>query len=178
MPPGSRHFRGLTTHLGLVIGLVAAVVLWWILYRSKWGFEIQLTGDNPNAARYAGINIVRNTVLVMMLSGGLAGLAGMSEISGVVHRFQGSISPGYGFTGIIVAWLAKLNPLVVVPVSILFGSLLLAGREIQPSGIPKLIQGILFSASSPAKCCCAIASASSAGSRPRPWTGSSSCTRA
>jgi ABC-type uncharacterized transport system permease subunit len=137
-------FRGLTTHLGLVLGLAAAGVLWWVLYRSKWGFEIELTGDNPKAARYAGINIVRNTVLVMMLSGGLAGLAGMSEISGVVHRLQGAISPGYGFTGIIVAWLAKLNPLVVVPVSILFGSLILAGREIQPSGIPKLIQGIIL----------------------------------
>jgi simple sugar transport system permease protein len=80
----------------------------------------------------------------MMLSGGLAGLAGMSEISGVVHRLQGAFSPGYGFTGIIVAWLAKLNPLAVVPVSILFGALLLAGREIQPSGIPKLIQGIIL----------------------------------
>ncbi|MGD8793965.1 MAG: ABC transporter permease, partial [Anaerolineae bacterium] len=137
-------FRGLTTHLGLVLGIVVAGVLWWVLYRSKWGFEIELTGDNPNAARYAGINIVRNTVLTMMLSGGLAGLAGMSEISGVVHRLQGAISPGYGFTGIIVAWLAKLNPLVVVPVSILFGSLILAGREIQPSGIPKLIQGIIL----------------------------------
>ena len=137
-------FRGLTTHLGLIVGIVAAVVLWWVLYRGKWGYEIQLTGDNPEAARYAGINIVRNTVLVMMVSGGLAGLAGWSEISGVVHRLQGAISPGYGFTGIIVAWLAKLNPLVVVPVSILFGALLLAGREIQPSGIPKLIQGIIL----------------------------------
>lgn len=137
-------FRGLTTHLGLALGIVAAVVLWWVLDRSKWGFEIQLTGDNPKAARYAGINIVRNTVLVMMLSGGLAGLAGMSEISGVVHRLQGAISPGYGFTGIIVSWLSKLNPLIVVPVSILFGALLLAGREIQPSGIPKLIQGIIL----------------------------------
>jgi simple sugar transport system permease protein len=137
-------FRGLTTHLGLVFGLVAACVLWWVLNRSKWGFEIELTGDNPRAAEYAGIATVRNTVLVMMLSGALAGLAGMSEISGVVHRLQGAISPGYGFTGIIVAWLAKLNPLVVVPVSILFGSLILAGREIQPSGIPKLIQGIIL----------------------------------
>jgi len=137
-------FSGLTTHAGLLVGLVAAVMLWWALYRSKWGFEIQLTGDNPKAARYAGINIARNTILVMMLSGGLAGLAGMSEISGVVHRLQGAISPGYGFTGIIVAWLAKLNPLVVAPVSILFGALILAGREIQPSGIAKLLQGIIL----------------------------------
>ena len=136
--------RGLTTHLGLLAGVGAAVVLWWVLYRSKWGFEIQLTGDNKNAARYAGIHIVRNTVLVMMLSGGVAGLAGWSEISGVVHRLQSGFSPGYGFTGIIVAWLAKLNPLIVVPVAILFGALLLAGREIQPSGIPKLIQGIIL----------------------------------
>ncbi len=137
-------FRGLTTHLGLVFGLIAAVVVWWILYRSRWGYEIRLIGDNPRAARYAGINIVRNTVLVMMLSGALAGLAGMAEISGVVHRLQGAISPGYGFTGIIIAWLSKLNPLLVVPISVLFGGLILAGREIQPSGLPMLIQGIIL----------------------------------
>jgi general nucleoside transport system permease protein len=138
------QFRGLTTHLGLLFGLAAAAIVWWILYRSRWGYEIRLIGDNPRAARYAGINIVRNTVLVMMVSGGLAGLAGMSEISGVVHRLQGAISPGYGFTGIIIAWLAKLNPLLVVPISILFGGLILAGREIQPSGVPMLIQGIIL----------------------------------
>jgi simple sugar transport system permease protein len=137
-------FRGLTTHLGLVFGLIAAGVVWYILYRSLWGYEIRLVGDNPRAARYAGIDIARNTVLVMMLSGALAGLAGMSEISGVVHRLQTSISPGYGFTGIIIAWLAKLNPLVVIPVSVLFGGLILAGREIQPAGVPRLIQGIIL----------------------------------
>ncbi len=137
-------FRGLTTHLGLVFGLVATGIVWYIMARSKWGYEIRLIGDNPRAAQYAGVPIVRNTVLVMMLSGALAGLAGMSEIAGVVHRLQANISPGYGFTGIIVAWLAKLNPLTVVLVSLLFGSLLLAGREIQPSGIPKLLQGIIL----------------------------------
>lgn len=137
-------FRGLTTHLGLVFALLAAGVVWLILYRSQWGYEIRLVGDNPSAARYAGISIARNTVLVMMLSGALAGLAGMAEITGVVHRLQGAISPGYGFTGIIVAWLAKLNPVVVIFVSILFGALILAGREIQPSGIPKLIQGVIL----------------------------------
>jgi ABC-type uncharacterized transport system permease subunit len=137
-------FRGLTTHLGLVFALLAAGIVWLILYRSQWGYEIRLVGDNPNAARYAGISITRNTVLVMMLSGALAGLAGMAEITGVVHRLQGSISPGYGFTGIIVAWLAKLNPIAVIFVSILFGALILAGREIQPSGIPKMIQGVIL----------------------------------
>jgi simple sugar transport system permease protein len=137
-------FRGLTTHLGLIIGLVMTVIVYLVLYRSRWGYEIRLIGDNPRAARYAGINIARNTILVMMFSGALAGLAGMSEITGVVHRLQSAISPGYGFTGIIVAWLAKLNPFGVVIVSILFGALILAGREIQPSGIPKMIQGIIL----------------------------------
>lgn len=137
-------FRGLTTHLGLLFAVVAAVIVWYVLYRSLWGYEIRLIGDNPRAAQYAGVNITRNIVLVMMLSGGLAGLAGMSEISGVVHRLQTAISPGYGFTGIIVAWLAKLNPLVVIVVSVLFGGLILAGREIQPAGVPRLIQGIIL----------------------------------
>jgi len=138
------QFRGLTTHGGLIIALVAVVIVWFILNRSKWGYEIRLIGDNPKAATYAGIRMKRNVILVMMLSGALAGLAGMSEISGVVHRLQGAISPGYGFTGIIVAWLAKLNPFLVVIVSILFGALILAGREIQPSGVPKMIQGIIL----------------------------------
>ena len=137
-------FGGLTLHLGLLFGLVAAVVVWFIIHRSRWGYEIRLIGDNKRAAYYAGIDIVRNTVLVMMVSGGLAGLAGMAEISGVVHRLQGAISPGYGFTGIIIAWLAKLNPYAVIVVSILFGGLIQAGREIQPSGVPRMLQGIIL----------------------------------
>ncbi len=137
--------RGLTTHLGLLIGIVAAIILWIVIYRSRWGYEIRLIGDNPRAATYAGINIMRNTVLAMMLSGALAGLGGMSEVTGVVHRLQTSpIAAGYGFTGIIVAWLAKLNPLIIILVSVLFGALILAGREIQPSGVPKMIQGIIL----------------------------------
>ncbi|MCC7191110.1 MAG: ABC transporter permease [Anaerolineales bacterium] len=137
--------RGLTTHAGLLFGIVAAVILWFIVYRSRWGYEIRLIGDNPQAAKYAGLNIARNTILVMVLSGALAGLGGMSEVAGVVRRLQTApIATGYGFTGIIVAWLAKLNPLLIILVSILFGALILAGREIQPSGIPKMIQGIIL----------------------------------
>jgi general nucleoside transport system permease protein len=137
-------FSGLTLHLGFVFGLLAAVLVWFIIARSRWGYEIRLIGDNERAANYAGINIVRNTVLVMMLSGGLAGLAGMSEMAGLLHRMQGTASPGYGFTGIIIAWLAKLNPFAVVLVSILFGGLILAGREIQPSGVPSMLQGVIL----------------------------------
>jgi simple sugar transport system permease protein len=135
---------GLTTHLGLVFALIAAVILWLILSKSRWGYEIRLIGDNPRAAEYAGISISKNIILVMMVSGALAGLAGSSEVMGVVHRLQESISPGYGYTGIIIAWLAKLNPLAVILASILFGALILAGREVQPAGIPTLIQGVIM----------------------------------
>ena len=108
-------FRGLTTHAGLVIGIIAAIILWIVIFRSRWGYEIRLIGDNPHAAQYAGINIKQNIIWVMMLSGALAGLGGMSEVTGVVHRLQTApIAAGYGFTGIIVAWLAKLNPLVII----------------------------------------------------------------
>ncbi len=135
---------GLTLHAGILFGLIATVVVWFFISRSRWGYEIRLIGDSKQAAFYAGVNIVRNTVLVMMVSGGLAGLAGMAEISGVVHRLQGSISNNYGFTGIIIAWLAKLNPFAVVLVAILFGGLINAGREIQPSGVPRMLQGIIL----------------------------------
>jgi simple sugar transport system permease protein len=138
-------FSGITLHLGVVFGLIAAVLIWVILKHSRWGYEITLIGDNPKAANYAGINIRKNIILVMMLSGALAGLAGMSEVTGVVHRLQERISTNYGFSGVIVAWLAKLNPFAVIPVAILFGALIVAGREIQPSGLSFLIQGtILF----------------------------------
>ncbi|MDZ7843697.1 MAG: ABC transporter permease [Anaerolineales bacterium] len=137
-------FSGVTLHLGVLFGIVAAVIVWWIFKHSRWGYEIKLYGDNPEAARYAGIDITRNIILVMAFSGALAGLAGMAEISGVVHRLQESISPGYGFTAIIVAWLAKLEPFVIIPVSILFAGLIVAGREIQPSGLSFLLQGIIL----------------------------------
>lgn len=135
---------GLTLHLGLLLGLIATVGVWYLLSRTRWGYEVRLIGDNPNAAKYAGINIVQSTIFVMMLSGALAGLAGMAEAAGVVHRLQERISPGYGFTAIIVAWLAKLNPWAIIPVAILFGGLIIGAREIQPSGLARMLQGIIL----------------------------------
>ncbi len=135
---------GLTVHLGLAFGLVAAVLVHFLLFRSRRGYEIRLIGDSPRAARYAGVNVARTTVIVFAMSGALAGLAGMSEVAGVVHRLQQAISPGYGFTAIIVAYIAKLHPYGVVVAAIAFGALILAGREIQPSGIPAMIQGIIL----------------------------------
>jgi simple sugar transport system permease protein len=138
------ELRGLTVHLGFVIALVAAFLVWFLVKRTRKGYEIRLIGDNPEAARYAGVNIGRTIILVMLASGALAGLAGMSEVTGVVHRLQDAVSSGYGFTGVIIAYLAKFNPLGVVVASIAFGALILAGREIQPAGIPAMIQGVVL----------------------------------
>lgn len=139
-----KPFGGMTVHLGFIFAVLAAAGVWYMLEKTRFGYEIRLIGDNPNAARYAGVNIATMTVLVFLLSGGLAGIAGMSEVTGVVHRLQDSISPGYGFTAIIIAWLSKLNPWAVIPVSILFGGLLIGSREIQPSGLARMLQGILL----------------------------------
>ena len=135
---------GLTVHLGLIFGILAATIMWVALERTRWGYEIRLIGDSPSAARYAGIDIGRKIVVVFVISGALAGLGGMSEVGGVVHKLQDQISPGYGFTAIIIAYLARFGPFRVIVASILFGALILAGREIQPSGVPSMIQGIIL----------------------------------
>ena len=137
-------FRGMTAHLGILLGIALALVFWFIWRYTKWGFALTVIGDNPRAARYAGIPLASNIILVMAISGGLAGLAGMSEVAGVVHRLQERFSPGYGFTAIIIAWLAKLNPLAVILVAYLFGGLLVGGDEIQPAGIAQMLQGVIL----------------------------------
>ncbi|MFL5732090.1 MAG: ABC transporter permease [Chloroflexia bacterium] len=137
-------------HLGLLFGLIAAALLFVILRRTWWGYEIRVIGENQRAARYAGIDIVRNILLVMALSGALAGIAGMSEVAGVAHQLQRNLSPGYGYTAIIVAWLARLNPWAIVVVSFLFAGLLVGGDQLQismglPAAIAPMLQGtILF----------------------------------
>jgi general nucleoside transport system permease protein len=135
---------GLTTHLGMVFALIATAIVSVVVSRTRWGYEMRLIGDNARAARYAGIDIAKYIIVVFAVSGALAGLAGVSEVGGVVHRLQDRISPGYGFTAIIIAYLAHLGPWRVVVASILFGALILAGREIQPSGVPAMIQGIIL----------------------------------
>lgn len=136
-------------HLGLVVGVVAAVLVWVIFTRTTWGYEIALIGENERAARYAGVNVFRNIVLVMLLSAGLAGLAGFSEVAGISHRLQQGLSVGNGFTGIIIAWLAKLNPLRVVVVAVLLAGLLVGGDQIQitlglPASIAQVLQGAIL----------------------------------
>lgn len=134
---------GLTANPGIFLGIAAAIILTWILYRSKWGYEIRVIGNNPKAARYAGISLRRNIILVMALSGALAGLAGMNEVA-ALRTLTGRLQRGYGFTGVIVAWLARLNPLAAVFVSFLFGGLLVGTKLIQPQGIASMLQGVIL----------------------------------
>jgi general nucleoside transport system permease protein len=137
-------FSGWTAHAGALIAIGATVATWWLIARTRWGFEVRVLGENAKVARLAGMNLARTTILVMAVSGALCGLAGMCEVSGVVHRLQDRFSPGYGFTGIIVAWLGKLEPWRMVVVAFLFGALLVGGKEIQPGGVPQMLQGIIL----------------------------------
>ena len=134
---------GLTAHPGIFLGIGAAILLAWILYRSKWGYQIRVIGENPKAARYAGIKLGRNIVLVMALSGALAGLAGMNEVA-ALRILTGRFQRGYGFTGVIVAWLSRLNPLIAILVSFLFGGLIVGTKLIQPQGISSMLQGVIL----------------------------------
>lgn len=141
---------GTRVHLGLLIGILAAVLIAFALQRTRWGYETRVIGENQQAARYAGMSLVKNILLVMFLSGGLAGLAGASELCGLTNpRLQIGLSPGYGYTAIIVAWLARLNPYAIVLVSFLFAGLLVGGDSLQmamnlPRATVYILQGIVL----------------------------------
>lgn len=138
-------------HGGIFIALAVAVIFQIMLRYSKWGYEIRVIGENPRAARYAGINIYRNIILVTFIGGAVAGLAGMSEMAGLHGRMSRGFSMDYGYTGILVAWLARLSPAYVPLVAFLMGILLVGGDTLQVvMGLPlasiKILQGlILFS---------------------------------
>ncbi len=110
-------------HLGFFIALAVAWLVYWFLFRTKWGFELRTVGANPHAARYAGMTIVGSTVLAMSLSGALAGLAGTNEVLGLNHNLAMAFSSGYGFDAIALALLGKSHPLGCVLASLLFGTL-------------------------------------------------------
>ena len=131
-------------HLGFFIALGMAFFVYWLLFKTTWGFELRTVGSNSNAARYAGMSNVVATVAAMSLSGGLAGLAGANEILGVTHRLVPAFSSGYGFDSIALALLGKNHPLGVVLSALLFGFLRSGARQMQlKAGIPIDIISIL-----------------------------------
>ena len=149
-PPEARLwiFAG-RLHAGLFIALALAVMIHVTVRRSRWGFEIRVIGENRKAARYVGMGIMKNIVLVMFLSGAIAGLCGMSEVAGLHGRLSRGFSVGYGFTGVIVAWLAGLNALLLPFVAFLMGILLVGGDTLQVvMGLPlssvQVFQGLIL----------------------------------
>ncbi len=134
---------------GFVLALAMAWLVYWFLFKTTLGFEIRSVGANPDAAKYAGMNIVRNFVLVMVLAGGLAGLAGSAQVLGVDHWVGQGFSAGYGFDAIALALLGKSHPLGVVLAALLFGFLRSGATEMQSvAGIPidiiSIIQGLVI----------------------------------
>jgi general nucleoside transport system permease protein len=133
-------------HLGLVVALVAAVAVWLVLTRTRFGFRMKVLGDSEDAARYAGIPIRGMVLAVLLLSGALAGLAGASEVGGLSRRLDpNSLAIGLGYAGIIVAALSRLHPGSVVLVAILLGGIRNAGTALQslPERVPMEIAVML-----------------------------------
>jgi ABC-type uncharacterized transport system permease subunit len=136
-------------HAGIIIAIVCAVVLWWVLRQTSWGFQLRTIGDSPAAARYAGMSVSLKVLSVLAISGALAGLAGAIEVSGVTKGLEPrSLATDIGFTGIIVAVIARTNPLGVVPVAVFLAAIATSGTALQGIGIQVevvfLLQGLIF----------------------------------
>lgn len=136
-------------HYGVILALVAAVLVGLFLTRTTWGFEIRTVGANPNAARYAGMSVAKNTVLAMSLSGMLAGAAGAVEVLGVTHRHELGFGSGYGFDSIAIALLGRTNPFGVVAAALLFGGLKSGATQMQfntqiSASIISVVQGLVL----------------------------------
>ena len=133
---------------GFVLALLAAWFVYWFLFKTTLGFEIRSVGANPDAAKYAGMSVTRNFVLVMAMSGALAGLAGSAQVLGVDHWVGQGFSAGYGFDSIALALLGKSHPFGVVLAALLFGFLRSGATRMQSlAGIPidiiSIIQGLI-----------------------------------
>ena len=118
-------------HLGIVIAVVLAVILTFVLFRTAFGYQLRAVGEGAAAAEAAGISIAHNTLRVFFISGALAGLGGAIELTALTRRLFINFSPGYGYTAIAVALLAKLNPLVTVAAALLFGALTTGSYSMQ-----------------------------------------------
>ena len=135
---------GTRLHLGLVIGLAVAVAAYILVFKTVLGFQIRAVGSGPLAAEYAGINVRRNVVLAMAISGGLAGMGGAVELLGVTWKLYSNFSPGYGYSAIAVALLAKRNPLAVILTSLLFGALATGANNMQRAAeVPAMLASVM-----------------------------------
>ena len=136
-------------HMGLVFALIIAAVLWFAIYRTKWGFELQMIGQNKKAARVLGVSIGGNIMIALLISGAISGIAGACEVTGIARRLQQGLSLGYGYTAIIIAWMSRLNPAACVPVAVIMAGLLVGGDSVQimmgvPASMGKVMQAMIL----------------------------------
>ncbi len=142
-------FENYRFHWGFILALAMAFFVWWLLWKTRLGFEIRTTGLNPDAAKYAGINVAQTVVITMGLSGALAGLAGAVEVTALNHRHELGFSSGYGFDAIAIALLGKNHPIGVVLASLLFGAMRNGATRMQfltqiPVDIISIIQALIL----------------------------------
>lgn len=138
---------GSKIHFGLVIAVVAVVVVWFILHRTTFGLQTLIVGESPKAAEYAGISVSKTIIGALLVSGGLAGLAGAGEVCGIHYRLLDHISAEYGYMAIVVALLGKGNPLGVLVSAILFAVLLVGANAMQrtvgtPIALAYIVQAV------------------------------------
>jgi simple sugar transport system permease protein len=136
-------------HSGVFFALALVLVLWFVLYKTRWGFELNMIGKNPRAAQCQGVSIKKNIILAMLLSGGIAGLAGAIDSAAVTHCLTKGVNSGYGFTGIIIAWMSGLNPFVSILISIIMAALDTGADALQislklPSAMGEVLQGLIL----------------------------------
>jgi general nucleoside transport system permease protein len=136
---------GTRVHLGLVFALVAAVGLAFLLARTRWGLEVRAIGGNAEAARRNGIPIERYVLVMMFIGGGLAGLAGMAEVSAIQGRLRPSLSPGYGYSGFLISWMAGGHPAGIVAAAFVLAVITAGGDILQMTqALPGSVVNILM----------------------------------
>ena len=143
------NIPGTAVHWGFLVGVLLSIALYILMTRTTFGFAARVTGGNFRAALAQGLPVGRLIVSCAMIAGGCAGLAGFFEVAAIQGRANASLAAGYGFTGILVSFLARHNPLVIVPVAILFGGLVASGGLIQrrmglPDATVLVLQGLIF----------------------------------
>lgn len=136
-------------YLTVLVLVILALIILFVMRKTKLGFELKAMGDNPNAARIAGVDIGKGALIVMLVSGGLAGLAGVGEVAGIYFRLTRNVSPGYGYSAIIPAWIGGFDPIIVLVSSLFVSSLFVGGNIAKLSlnmsyGLVNALNGIVL----------------------------------
>lgn len=143
------NIPGMQVHWGLVVGIVVCIACWALMERTTWGFAARVAGGNVRAAQIQGLPVGKLILAFTFIAGACAGLAGMIEVAAVQGDANASLASGYGYTGILVAFLARQNPLAIIPVAFMLGAIDASGSLLQrhmglPDATVQVLQGILF----------------------------------